>query len=378
MKIAFYHYYWPHLIANKNEIFKNKISEYLVIYNLIKSLENMGCSVIKYSKAPFSPYSSQENIKIFRKGMLKIVDLINFFINPPEILGIVSKSIYHGRFLAPLLRHICRIRKVKFLIFMGHDESKTSMKILKDVQPYKYKEDVFWNNPKDFHDRIIKNNSYRPRSKNEYTIVPSKIIKNNCVKEGWSPNNIIVLPYGTDTNFFQPAKFIPKNNNTTKILFAGNGATRKGLSYLLKAFELLQTKYHVKLTVVSHNIKNLNVSNVTALENVTDNELLGLYQSHDIYVLPSLLDGWGLTAFEAMSCGLPIVVSNITGISDILHSGKNSFIVRAKNYQDLVRVISKLIENKSLRTSIGKNARKTALIYQWDNMANMFLNLLTK
>jgi len=107
MKIAFYHYYWPHLIANKNEIFKNKISEYLVIYNLIKSLENMGCSVIKYSKAPFSPYSSQENIKIFRKGMLKIVDLINFFINPPEILGIVSKSIYHGRFLAPLLRHIC-------------------------------------------------------------------------------------------------------------------------------------------------------------------------------------------------------------------------------------------------------------------------------
>ncbi len=375
MKIAFYHYYWPHLLKIQNNIFKNKISEYLVIYNLIKSLENQGFNIIKLSKKPPTPYSLQKNIFIFRSGLKQIIDLIKFFICPPDVFGLVSKSIYQSKSLVPLIRFICRIKKVKFLIFMGHDESDTSMDILKNEKPYKYKENVFWDNPEDYKQRILVNNLYRPKSKNEFVIVPSKIIKNNCIKEGWPKNNIMVLPHGTDTDFFKPAKYKP-DDDKFRILFAGNGATRKGLSYLLKAYELLQNKYNIELTILSHNIKDIKIPGVNIREDVSDQELLKLYQTHDIFTLPSLLDGWGLTASEAMACALPVIISNKTGVADIIQNNFNGFIVPTKNYYELYNIIKILINNKDLIIKIGNNARLTAKNFQWSDIAINFIKLL--
>lgn len=376
MRIAFYHYYWPCCLKNKNTIFKNKISEYLVIYNIIKSLEKRGYQIIRYSKVPPSSYSSDKLIFIFRNGIFKILDLINFIINPPDVLGIVSKSVYNSKSLIPLIRLICRIRRVKFLIFLGHDESKTSLRILKNVKPYKYKEDVFWNDSKNIDNRITKNESYRPLSKNEYIIVPSKTTKENCVKEGWPSSNIHILPHGCDSNYFKPARQKTRTNQKIKILFAGNGATRKGLPYLLKTHEYLQNKYSLELTILSHNVKNIKIPNVKVLEDINDLKLLKLYQSHDIFVLPSLLDGWGLTASEAMSCELPTIVSNKTGIVDIIKDNINGYAVEVKNSQALMERIEMLIKNKDLRAKIGSRARKTILDYSWDNIGSMFLNII--
>lgn len=378
MKIAFYHYIWPHLLEKQGKEFKSKISEYLVINNLAENVEKLGQEIIRYSKTPPLPYNKNKKIRIFRDGFVKYFDLLKFILNPPDMLVIVSKSLFHSKSLMPLIRFICWARNVKLMIFLGHDESKTSTKILKNLKPYKYHENNFWDDDKNLKERIKKNNKYRPRHKNEILFVPSSIIYRNCVNEGWPKDQIHILPHGTDINYFQPRK-IENEHEQIKILFAGNGATRKGLPYLLKALEMLQQRnYNVHLTIVSHNVEGIKIPRIDIFEDISDDQLLGLYQTHDIFVLPSLLDGWGLTASEAMACGLPVIVSNATGISDIIKSGKNGYIVEPKNHQDIYNKLLILINNRHLRQKIGENARQTIKNFTWDKIGNIFLSLLNK
>lgn len=377
MKIAFYHYFWPHLLKDKQEIFKNKISEYLVIYNLIKSLEKKGYQIIKYSKIPPSPYRSDKNIFVFRSNISQIIELIKFIFKPPDYLGLVSKSIYNSKTLVPLIRFICRIRNIKFLIFMGHDESQTSLEVLKNVTTYKYREDLFWKSKEEINRRLKTNESYRPGSKNEYVVVPSTVIRENCIKEGWPSNNIIVLPHGVDTDFFKPSS-LKKNNGKIKILFAGNGATRKGLPYLLRAYKKLQTEYPTELTILSHNVKDIQISGITILKDINNNELLELYQAHDIFVLPSLLDGWGLTVSEAMSCGLPVIISSLVGIKDIIKNKKNGYIIKPKNSTEIYLLLEYLLNNPKDRKKIGQNARQTATDLSWNIVGDMFIKNLKR
>jgi glycosyltransferase involved in cell wall biosynthesis len=299
---------------------------------------------------------------------------MKFFINPPDVLGIVSKSLFHSKSLVPLIRLISRIRKVKFLIFLGHDESKTSTRILENVRPYKYKEDVYWKDSKKLEDIIKKNQIYKPKSKNEFVVVPSSITKNNCIREGWPEKQIFILPLGTDTNYFK--LITKKKNNKNKILFAGNGATRKGLPYLIKAVEMLQSEYNVYLTIVSHNVYDIKIKNVKVYKDITDEKLLELYKTHNIFVLPSLLDGWGLSVTEAMSCEMPVIVSNITGMSDIIKDGENGFVVSPKNHQAIYNRLKLLIKDSNLRQNTGKNARKTIKNLSWEKVGENFLKFL--
>lgn len=376
MKIAFYHYFWPHLLKNESKEFRSKISEYLVIHELIKSLESKGIKVIKYSKTPPQDYKKGSGVIIFKNGIFQLFSLVKFFLYPPKCLGIVSKSIFNSKTLVPILRKICRLRNVKFLIFMGHDESRASTEILNGVRSYKYEENNFWENDKSYSDRIKRNELYKPKHKNEFVCVPSSIIKQNCIKEGWNEKQIIVLPHGVDSNTFRPKNLRNKETYPDKILFAGNGATRKGLPYLLKAFEQLQGSYNVQLTILSHGIKNMEVRNVKIKKDVSNADLLTLYQSHDIFILPSLLDGWGLTATEAMACGLPTIVSDITGVSDIIKDGKNGLLVRPKNPDDIYQALVKVIEDKEFAERLGKEARITAEKFSWDYISGIFIEEL--
>lgn len=370
MKIAFYHHVWPHLFEKENEKFENKISEYLVIYNLSRALEKKGIKITYFSKKTLIPY--EKNKKTIQSDYF-VKFLFSFLRNSPDILILTSKSLFSSKKLAPLLRYICRIRGIKFLIFLGHDESSTSTAILRDVKPYKYKEDIFWSNPKKIKEILKKNEIYKPKSKNEFVIIPSSIIKKNCLKEGWPEKQIMILPHGIDYKYFRSGPKI-KNSKKIKILFVGNGATRKGLSYLLKAFEKLKLKYPVELSIVSHGIKNIEIKRVALYKNITDNKLNNLYQTHDIFVLPSLLDGWGLTAMEAMANGLPVIISTKTGIVDIVKDKKNGLLISPKNKAEIYEKIKFLIENKMQRKIIIKNAEKTIRYYNWNNIADKFIN----
>ena len=96
-------------------------------------------------------------------------------------------------------------------------------------------------------------------------------------------------------------------------------------------------------------------------------ELPAVYAISDIFVLPSAVDKWGLVANEAMACGLPVVVSDRTGVSgDLVKHGENGFVYPAGDVASLERLVSALALNSELRRQMGKRSSEIIRTYGYE------------
>jgi glycosyltransferase involved in cell wall biosynthesis len=107
---------------------------------------------------------------------------------------------------------------------------------------------------------------------------------------------------------------------------------------------------------------------------VEKDQILRFYQEATLFVLPSYHEGFPTVLLEAMSCGLPIVATDVRGIRDILSSGINSIMVPPRAPENLAEAILTIIEDEKLMKTIGENARKTIEEkYTWDTVSKDIL-----
>jgi len=202
------------------------------------------------------------------------------------------------------------------------------------------------------------------------TITNSSATRDSCLKAGLDGDKIQVIPFGVDTSFFKPLK-LPKNENEFQILSVGYLIERKGYKYLIKAMkDVLNENINVRLKIVGsgpleYNLQNiireLKLENeVKIMKNVSDQELLHLYNSSDLFVLPSIIDsqgnteGLGVVLLEAMACGLPVIGSDVGGIPDIIIQGKSGILVKEKDVSDLSDNIIKMLKDDILRNRLAE------------------------
>ena len=142
----------------------------------------------------------------------------------------------------------------------------------------------------------------------EDMIVLSSSQRRTFEDEGVDPRRLHLVPLGVDTELFRPLPRLRSGPFT--IGFVGQVTQRKGISYLLEAFESLRSR-SMRLLVVG---RPVGPSQPWAREGVDHQipvartSLPELYAQMDVFVLPSLIEGFGLTALEAMACGVPVVV----------------------------------------------------------------------
>lgn len=95
-----------------------------------------------------------------------------------------------------------------------------------------------------------------------------------------------------------------------------------------------------------------------------------------MFILPSLHEGFPLTLLEAWAAKLPVIITNVGGISKICQNKENALIVPPKNPEAIVEAFKILIENKTLREKIGKNGRKEVECkYSWESIAKQIDNI---
>jgi len=94
-----------------------------------------------------------------------------------------------------------------------------------------------------------------------------------------------------------------------------------------------------------------------------------IYTGALFFVLPTLKEGSPLVILEAMSCGLPVISTDVSGIPDILKDGYNGFLIQPKDVDGLYQKMNFLINDPKLRKIMGRNARQTALKFDWENVA---------
>lgn len=171
------------------------------------------------------------------------------------------------------------------------------------------------------------------------------------------------------------------------ILNVGTLEPRKNLKRLIKAYSLLpkSLKDKYKLVIVGkkgwyyedifETVKKLNLEEKILFTGyVPDEDLPYIYNLSEIFVYPSLYEGFGLPLLEAMACGIPVITSNTSSLIEI---GKESAIlVNPKNVVELKNAIKLLLENKELRESLKKKGIERAKKFGWEKTAQKLLDFL--
>lgn len=113
---------------------------------------------------------------------------------------------------------------------------------------------------------------------------------------------------------------------------------------------------------------------------VNEEDYNRLFNEADIFSFINVDQSWGLAVFEAMSCGLPTIVSNSVGAIEILNNGTDSIIVEPMDVNEICNVIDRLATDEDYYNSIAINAMENVKDYTWENMycskmLNEFRNL---
>ena len=99
-------------------------------------------------------------------------------------------------------------------------------------------------------------------------------------------------------------------------------------------------------------------------------------QKSDLFILPSLHESFGLTVLEAMSCSLPVIVTNQVGAKDHVKDGVNGFVVDANSSEMIAKKINFFYDNQDARISFGDESRKIAENLNYKYIAEILIRSL--
>lgn len=197
-------------------------------------------------------------------------------------------------------------------------------------------------------------------------IVPSKFVQ-ATLREAPMPVRSVVVPFGA------PDVSSPLRRKTSgpklRVIFVGSLGQRKGLSYLFEAVRKAGST--ATLTVIGQRPSTSCVALDKALESVewiptlTHREVLRILEEHDVFVFPSLFEGYGLVLLEAMSRGLPVIATPHTGAPDFVTDGVDGFIVPIRCAESIAEKLLLLARDRERLHHMSQKARETASRMSW-------------
>jgi glycosyltransferase involved in cell wall biosynthesis len=272
-----------------------------------------------------------------------------------------------------------KIEKMDFDIFIGYElSSYKSFKVCKQKNKiciydlpgvaYNFQKEIFERYGKKYDERESKIKN-KELNLSDYIFVPSEIVKKSLICLGIDEKKIIKIPYGVDISKFSQKKEY-KKDKILKIVFVGAITWHKGIEILLKAIKDLKAIINVELNLVGKIVDNEILNEYKGLYNyhsfVPHEKLNDFYKQNDIFVFPSLIEGFGLVVLEAMASGLPVIVSDRAGSSDIVRDGIDGFVIPSGNAQMLKEKIIYFYNNRDKIEEMGKNASLNVRNYTWE------------
>lgn len=198
-------------------------------------------------------------------------------------------------------------------------------------------------------------------------IVASSFTRQTIAEAPRHPSEIHVIPYGAPPAV--PVQREQRADGKLKVFFAGSLGQRKGLSYLLKAADLLEGR--VELTLLGRRVSedcaplNAALRRHRWIHSLPHGEVLHEMSRHDVFVFPSLFEGFGLVILEAMAQGLPVITTAHTAGPDVIRDGVDGFIVPIRSAEAIAEKIATLAGDRSRLKAMSSAAIETALRFTW-------------
>jgi phosphatidyl-myo-inositol alpha-mannosyltransferase len=202
------------------------------------------------------------------------------------------------------------------------------------------------------------------------------------------PGDYTVIPNGIDLEWWQrPAKPLERfADGRPNVLFLGRLENRKGLKYLIRAFQQVRQEVPGARLIVAgdgrlragferyvwrHDLE----ADVFFTGYIAAEERPRYFASADVFCAPSTgQESFGIVLLEAMACGKPIVASNIDGYRDVVTNRREGMLVPVKDEDALAGALVELLSNPVRRQEMAERGRQTVQQYSWSRVAKWILD----
>jgi glycosyltransferase involved in cell wall biosynthesis len=217
-----------------------------------------------------------------------------------------------------------------------------------------------------------------------HTLAASSFTRQTLVENGVAVESVSVIPYGVDLERFSPAPsgYRPATDGPLKLLFVGIINQRKGIKYLLEALRLVSSR-QVELTVCGRVVDDLALfrpfaSQVKIRPSVSATELLQAYRSADLFVFPSVVEGFGQVLLESLACGLPVLSTTRTAAPDLVREGIEGFIVEPCRPDQLAHRIDWALAHREQLSDMRAAACARAAHFSWSSFRHGVVDAVCK
>lgn len=189
-------------------------------------------------------------------------------------------------------------------------------------------------------------------------IVPwSNWVRQSLIDEySVSPDRIEVVAPGVDLDMWRPQP-VRRTSGPLRILFVGGDFHRKGGQDLLDAFHRLP-EGTAELHLVTRSVLDDSANGVIVHRNMTPNspELVELFATSDVFVLPSRAEAFGIAATEATAIGLPVIGTKVGGLVDIIEDNVTGYLIDVGDTTHLTALLTRLAADPELRQRLSDGA----------------------
>lgn len=202
----------------------------------------------------------------------------------------------------------------------------------------------------------------------------------------YTNKKILLTPFGVDTKKFKPLT----NGKKTETIVIGTVKSLEkvyGIDTLIKAFKIVLKQFpNLILKIVGTGtqekvfkdlVKELGLNEkIEFLGRIPNEEVPKTLNSFDIFIALSRSESFGVSVVEASACGIPVIVSDVGGLPEVVINEFTGLIVQKDSVKEASEAMIKLISNEKLREEMSKNGRNfVAEKYNWSENSKIMLNL---
>ena len=234
-----------------------------------------------------------------------------------------------------------------------------------------------------FIDDRIKERALQEYDESDVILVPSDYTKSTFDDRYHS--KIFVNNFGINTRNFYPLINHNKDNKFFNIVYIGGVSIRKGVHYLIDAFNKLKYS-NKKLHLIGSHISNdkaflkkrINQDNIINYGHVPHLKLNKILNKCDVFVTASLSEGYANVINQATAAGCPVIVTENCGASTYIEQNKCGFVVPIRNSQIIYEKLTMLMDDRNLLKNLSENSKNSMKENTWNNYVDRLDKFISK
>lgn len=233
--------------------------------------------------------------------------------------------------------------------------------------------------PKDKDNKFYEFLMHFMRKYDDMTIAVSEKSRIELLKLGYKPSKVITIYNGI--NFLKFDQYREIKTECKNISFIGRFTDQKGIKYLMKALKEYKNGFcfkiygagelekYIKNFIIKNNLKNVSLEGYS-------NNVGKAFKDSDVIIAPSMNEGFPYTLIEAINCGLPVISTDVGGITEIVKDKKNGIIIKKGSKKSIINSLE-LIKKMNIE-KLSKNSIEISNKFSIDNMIRKIENLYKK